>query len=134
MNILIADDEFVSRKKAQKILSQYGKCDVACNGVEAVEAFLRASEEGEPYDVVAMDIQMPEKNGIEALKEIRELEESQNIQLGTGVKIVMLTASNASSSILSSFKEGCESYIVKPFDKKKLIKALKDLGFSEIEA
>ncbi len=134
MRILIADDEFVSRKKAQKILSQYGECDVACNGAEALEAFLHASQEKQPYDAITMDIQMPEKDGIETLKEIRKWEEANDIPIGTGVKIVMLTASNASRAILDSFKEGCESFIVKPFDKKKLITALEDLGFPGIDA
>jgi two-component system chemotaxis response regulator CheY len=131
MKILIADDEFVSRKKAQKILSQYGECDITINGSEALEAFLQAQEENEPYDLVTMDIIMPDMDGIEALKRIREWEESHNIQVGKGVKVVMLTASNASDSVLSSFNEGCEAYIVKPFNKEKLDNALGELGFVE---
>ena len=117
MKILIADDEFVSRKKAHKILSRYGMCDISINGTEALEAFHLAHEEGEPYELVTMDILMPDMDGIEALKRIREWEESQNIYLGNGVKVVMLTASKASDSVLSSFNEGCEAYIVKPFNK-----------------
>jgi len=74
---------------------------------------------------------MPDMDGIEALKRIREWEESRNIQLGKGVKVVMLTASKASDSVLSSFKEGCEAYIVKPFDKEDLAKALSELGLVE---
>lgn len=132
MKILIVDDEFVSRKKAQKILSTYGECDIAFNGEEALEAFRMAHEEGHPYNLVTMDIQMPDMDGIEALKEIRAWEESRDIQLGNGVKVVMLTASMASDSILSSFKEGCESYVVKPFDKVKLAETLSQFGFSEM--
>jgi len=72
---------------------------------------------------------MPDMDGIEALKGIREWEKSQNIQLGKGIKAVMLTASKASDSVLSSFNEGCEVYIVKPFNKETLSKALSELGF-----
>lgn len=93
-----------------------------------MEAFRLAHEEGRPYDLITMDILMPDMDGIEALKGIREWEKSQNIQLGKGVKVVMLTASKASDSVLSSFKEGCEAYIVKPFDKEDLAKALSELG------
>lgn len=128
MRILIVDDEFVSRKKAQKILSQYGECDVAVDGTEAVEAFRLAHEEGNPYDFITMDILMPDMDGIEALKRIRKWEESRNIQLGKGVKVVMLTASKTSDSVLSSFNEGCEAYVVKPFDKEGLTKAMSELG------
>lgn len=131
MRILIVDDEFVSRKKAQKIMAQYGKCDIATNGAEALEAFRLAHDEDKAYDLITMDILMPDMDGIEALKRIREWEKSRNIQLGKGVKVVMVTASKASDSVLSAFNEGCESYLVKPFNKETLSKALCELGFVE---
>ncbi|MBW1766587.1 MAG: response regulator [Deltaproteobacteria bacterium] len=128
IKILIVDDEFVSRKTAQKILSQYGECDSAMNGIEALEAFKLAHEEGRPYDLITMDILMPDMDGIEALTRMREWEESKNIQLGKGVKLVMVTATNTSDSVLSSFNEGCEAYLVKPFNKEDLTKAMSELG------
>ena len=131
MRILIVDDEFVSRKKAQKIMSEYGECDITINGTEALDAFHLAQEEGKPYDLVTMDILMPDMDGIEALKKIREWEESRNIQLGKGVKVMMLTASKASDSVLSSFNEGSEAYIVKPFNEENLAGALNELGLGE---
>jgi len=128
VRILIVDDEFVSRKTAQKILSQYGECDVVTNGPEALEAFHLAHEEGNPYDLITMDILMPDMDGIEALKRIRKWEESRNILLGEGAKVVMLTSSKASDSVLSSFNEGCEAYVVKPFNEKDLTKAMSEFG------
>ncbi|MCP4600937.1 MAG: response regulator [Proteobacteria bacterium] len=130
MKILIVDDEIVSRLKAQKILSGYGECSVAVNGKEAIEAFSLSHKDGEPYDLITMDIEMPDMDGIEALKIIREMEESQNILLGDGAKVVMLTGTSASQSILSSFNKGCEAYIVKPFDKEKINEKLVELGFA----
>jgi len=131
MKILIVDDEFVSRKKAQKIMSQYGECDVAIRGSEALEAFLFAHKEGEPYDLITMDILMPEMDGIEVLKQIRAWEKSRDIHIGEGVKVLMLTATKTSDTVLSSFNEGCEAYIVKPFNKDKLARRLSQLGFLE---
>lgn len=128
LKILIVDDEFVSRKKAQKILSQYGECDIAISGTEALEAFHLAHEEAKPYDFITMDILMPDMDGVDALKGIREWEESHNIQLGNGVKVVMVTASKTSDSVLSSFSEGCEAYVVKPFGKEDLTRAISELG------
>lgn len=81
MRILIVDDE-LSRKKAQRILSQHGQCDIAINGTEALDAFRLAHEEGKPYDLITMDILMPDIDGIEALKGIREWEESRKSQWG----------------------------------------------------
>jgi two-component system chemotaxis response regulator CheY len=128
VRILVVDDKFVSRKTAQKILSQYGECDIAINGTEALEAFRLAHEEDKPYDLITMDIFMPEMDGIEALKRIRKWEESRHILPGKGVKVVMLTATKASDSVLSSFNEGCEAYVVKPFDKENLTKAMSEFG------
>jgi PleD family two-component response regulator len=63
MKFLIVDDEFVSRKKSQKILSQYGECDVALNGLEALNAYVRAHNENDPYNLIFLDIDMPDLNG-----------------------------------------------------------------------
>lgn len=134
MKILIVDDEFVSRKKAQKIMAQYAECNIATNGAEALEAFRLAHDEDKAYDLITMDILMPDMDGIEALKRIREWEESLNIQLGKGVKVVMLAASKASDSVLSAFNEGCESYLVKPFDKEDLTRAMSELGLVDSSA
>lgn len=133
MNILIVDDEFVSRKKMQKIMQKYGHCDAASDGKEAFDAFLLAHKEKSPYDLITMDIEMPEMNGIETLKKIRGWEEKNRIPFGTGVKIVMVTVSTGMQTVHDSFYEGCEAYVVKPFDSAKIEKALVQLGFSPAE-
>ncbi|MCA1987263.1 MAG: response regulator, partial [Desulfovibrio sp.] len=66
MRVLIVEDDFTSRKLMQTILSPYGDCDVAVNGREAVEAFQNALNSAKPYDLVCMDIMMPEMDGQEA--------------------------------------------------------------------
>jgi two-component system chemotaxis response regulator CheY len=130
VKILIVDDEFVSRNKAQKILSQYGECDIAISGNEALEAFQFAHEDGKPYDLITMDIIMPDMDGVEALHWIREYEESANIEPGEAAKVLMLTASKAPDSIWSSFQKGCEAYVTKPFNRQDLVKQLNRLEFS----
>lgn len=132
MKVLIVDDEFVSRKKAQQILSQFAECDVAINGKEAIEAFSLAHNEEQPYDLVTMDIIMPDMDGIQALKEIRAWEEEHGIPLGRGVKILMLTGNKKPEAVLASYAEGCEDYLVKPFNRQKLVQMLNHIGFKQI--
>jgi two-component system, chemotaxis family, chemotaxis protein CheY len=63
MRCLIVEDDFVGRKLMQKYLSDYGECDVAVDGEEAVEAFRQAVENETPYDLICLDIMMPNMNG-----------------------------------------------------------------------
>ncbi len=124
MKILIVDDELVSRKKAEKILSSYGACDTAVNGEEALAAFIKAHKDKAPYDLITLDINMPDISGIEALKLIRSKEKDFNVPSEQSVKIIMITIENKSSSILPSFNEGCEAYITKPFNRENILSLL----------
>ncbi|HBR06758.1 MAG TPA: response regulator, partial [Desulfovibrio sp.] len=63
MNILIAEDDFTSRRLLQNILAPYGESMITVNGEEAVEAFTLALEQGRPFDLVCMDIMMPVMDG-----------------------------------------------------------------------
>ena len=73
MKILLAEDDFVTRKFMASFLSKYGECDVTVDGMEAVDAFMLALEEGEPYDLVCLDIMMPVMDGLQATSAIRNL-------------------------------------------------------------
>ena len=81
MKTLIVEDDFTSRLFLQTFLSRYGECHIAVNGREAVEAFRMAADNGSPYDLICMDIMMPEMDGQEAVKQIRALEEAQALTL-----------------------------------------------------
>ena len=74
MRILIAEDDFASRKVILKFLSVYGECDVTVDGMEAVDAFMMALEEDKPYDLICLDVMMPVMDGYQALKSIRKIE------------------------------------------------------------
>ena len=128
MKILIVEDDFTARKLLQTHLSEYGDCFIAANGQEATEAVKDALNNNEAYDLICLDIMMPEMNGHKALKSIRWLEEKAGLKPGEGAKVIMTTALSDSKDITGAFREGCESYIAKPVRKEKLLAEMEKLG------
>jgi len=128
MKSLVVDDDFFCRRILQTILSGYGETHVAVDGKEALFAFEQAHAEEAPYDVICLDIMMPEMDGQEVLKTIRELEVKKNIFGSDSVKIIMTTALDDKENIKQAFREQCESYLIKPISKSKLLKILTDFG------
>ncbi len=132
MKALVVEDDFVSRKLLQKILSSYGEADVAVNGKEAVEAYKAAKMDGKPYDLICLDIIMPELDGHETLKKVLSLEESKSLTEDSHkVKIIMTTGAKEKEDVLKAFAYGCEAYIQKPFSKDELLSKLHEIGLLE---
>ncbi len=126
MKTLVVDDELTTRLMLKKILSPYGQCDTISNGKEALEAFWLAMKEKSPYDLICLDILMPELNGKTVLKKIREIEKKSNISKDKFVNIFMITSLNDSKTIMDVIvKYKCDSYILKPISKQKVISKLK---------
>ncbi|WXR62199.1 response regulator [Peptostreptococcaceae bacterium AGR-M142] len=128
MRILIVEDEYVSRKFLYKFMQDYGECDVTVNGKEAIEAFIISLEDENPYDLILLDIMMPEIDGMKVLKTIRLMERDRGIIGDERVKIIMTTALNESENVMEAFDEGCEAYAAKPLDTKKLISVMEKLN------
>jgi two-component system, chemotaxis family, chemotaxis protein CheY len=131
MRTLVVEDDFTSRLLLQTFLSRYGECHLAVNGKEAVAAFSAARESGQRYDLVCMDIMMPEMDGQTAVREIRALEESGGTLSTNGAKIIMTTALDDVKSVVHSFESLCDAYLFKPIDTRKLLGQLKDLQLVE---
>ena len=129
LKILVAEDDFACRKILQSFLSDFGECFVVINGLEAVKAFKGALDEGRPYDLICLDVMMPEMDGREALESIRKIEKEHGITGLDSVKVMMTTALSDSASVIGAFREGCEAYIVKPLGKRNLIEEMEKLGF-----
>ncbi len=130
MRILLAEDDFVTRKFMTSFLSKYGNCDVTVDGMEAVDAFLMALEDEEPYDLVCLDIMMPVMDGYQALQGIRNLEKERNIPAEKAAKVIMATALNDESNVKMAFDLGCTIYTGKPIDQERFEMALKKLGIA----
>ena len=128
MRILLAEDDFATRKFMISFLSKYGECDVTVDGMEAVDAFMMALEDDEPYDLVCLDIMMPVMDGYQALVAIRKLEKEKNIPEDKAVKVIMTTALNEERNVKMAFDLGCTIYSGKPIDKARFEQAMKKLG------
>jgi two-component system chemotaxis response regulator CheY len=131
MRSLIAEDDFTSRLLLQKLLAPHGESHVAINGREALEAFDAAERNGQPYDLICLDIMMPEMDGQSVLKAIRASEDDAEVPLGLGVKILMTTALNDAANVMTAFREMCDGYLVKPIDKARLLNYLREFGLIE---
>lgn len=114
-HILLAEDNPVNQKIAQKILKRLGyPVDVAANGLEVLEALERQS-----YDIILMDIQMPMMDGLEATRIIR-----QRLSLRKQPKIIAVTAHALDYSREMCIDAGMDEYIAKPVQKNDLAEVL----------
>ena len=125
LRILLAEDDLSCRLVLQTFLSRHGECQAAVNGTEAVEAFRIAMEQGKPYDLICMDILMPEMNGREAVRHIRAMEEARGILSTLGAKIIMTTTVEDVKEVILCYQELCDAYLMKPIDLTELIGQMK---------
>jgi CheY-like chemotaxis protein/HPt (histidine-containing phosphotransfer) domain-containing protein len=116
LRILLAEDNAMNQKVALRLLEQLGyRADVASNGREAIEALER-----QPYDVVLMDVQMPELDGLDATRQICE-----RWPEGTRPHIVAMTANALPEDREACFAAGMNDYVAKPIRAEELVAALK---------
>jgi CheY-like chemotaxis protein len=114
LRILLAEDNQVNQKLALRILEQMGyRADIASNGIEAVESIERQT-----YDVILMDVQMPEMDGLDATRNIRKL------QAVTQPHIIAMTANAMEGDREMCLAAGMDDYVSKPIRVNELVEAL----------
>ncbi len=120
LSILLAEDNPINRKLAVKMLENMGHTvKTAFNGREAVEAF-----ESQHFDLILMDIQMPDMDGIQATSIIREKEKL----LGTKIPIIAMTAHALAGDRERFLAAGMDGYVSKPITAKELYEAVEKSG------
>lgn len=131
MKSLIVDDEIVNRKKLKYFLTAFGECEMVESGKLAVAAFKEALEKTEPFDLVTLDIMMPEMDGLTALQELRKVEKQHWVDTDNIIPpaiIIMVTSHSDKGLVIGAAKAGSDGYIVKPYDKDVIRNKLKELG------
>ena len=128
MKTLIVEDEFTSRALLREILKRFGVPQIAMNGREGVEAVRTALEAGAPFDLICLDIMMPEMDGQEALRRIRTLETQAGIDAEKRAKVIMTTALADKANVLEAIQAQCDYFLVKPIDGRVLLDELRRFG------
>ncbi len=123
---LIVDDDKMCSYVAESIMKKYGPADMASSGLEAISKFEDAFGH-KPYSIIILDIMMPEVDGQQVMKKVREIEFKHGVVKGNRVKIIMLSAIEDKRTILSSFQGGCEAYLTKPLVAKVLDETVKEV-------
>ena len=130
LRMLIVEDDYLSQHLLLSFVAEYGSCDLADDGRKAVRAVEASYESDKPYDLIFMDIRLPELDGLDAIGEIRALEASHGDPACASLKILMTTAMNDPHFVIEAFKKQCDGYITKPFSKPMLEKEIKKLGLA----
>ncbi|MDN3582962.1 hybrid sensor histidine kinase/response regulator [Mucilaginibacter flavus] len=117
LHILIAEDNLINQKVARQILQKMGyQADIAVNGLEALEAAI-----AKPYDIILMDVQMPEMDGLEATRQIRKTLALQPV-------IIAMTANAMVEDKEACLQAGMNDYLSKPMKIAEIVSVLEKYG------
>jgi len=111
-------------------LNPFGEVDIAVNGNKAIIAIKKALENNKPYELIFLDIIIPELDGITTLKKIRQLETQHGVNDYAKSKVIMISANIDKDIILKAARAGCTSYMIKPIDKTRLYNEIRKHGFN----
>ena len=126
MRALIVEDEPLTCLVVKHYLLKNWTCDMALNGREGVDSFIRACESGLPYDLVCLDVVMPVMNGFDALKAMRNFETIHMFKKRG--KILMLSGLSEPTDILRAHMSGSDGYLPKPIYMPLFVYELRRLG------
>lgn len=126
LKILVGEDDRINQIVVEKLLNLQGhRVEIAEDGIECIKKY-----EADSYDLVIMDIQMPNMNGIDATKKIRELQTLQNRH----IPIIALTAYALKEDRQKMIEEGFDDYLAKPIDIKLFFEIIMKHGKLDMES
>jgi two-component system chemotaxis response regulator CheY len=119
MKILIVEDDKNSMKLMLHFFDRFGICDTASDGIEAIAAIMAASKHSQRYDLIILDIMMPNMDGIETLKSIRAYEQQIGVPQDQYLKAIMVSALSGDTVLTEAYQHGCIAFMRKPIDFKR---------------
>jgi two-component system chemotaxis response regulator CheY len=127
MKALIVEDDFTSRGLIEMMFKKIGGVQIAVKRGDGGVGIKCASDAGEPYDVMCLDIMIPELDGHEVLRVIRMLEARSGVPESSGIKIIVTTAQRDVENVKKAIQGKCDGYLLKPIDKPGLLDKLRTL-------
>lgn len=131
MRTLVIEDDTTNQRLMEAYLAPLGECVLTSGGIEGVSRFTEALQTGRPFDLVCIDIMMPDMDGVTALRKIRETESEAGRYGSEEAKILMVTAVADREIVVEAFKQGCEGYIIKPIQREELYHHIRNFGLEE---
>ena len=124
MKSLIIDNDPTDRNLLKDIMTDFGKCQMVTSGKIAIALVKKALKSSTYFNVIALNPDLPDRDGIEILLDIRSAEEEAEFQ-NTKRSLIFMVASHWSKDrAVVAFSAGCDDYILKPLDKEKVVKFL----------
>ena len=134
MRTLIVEDVHFLALILQRILEPYSQCEFAYNGNMALEKYTRSVIEGDPYNLICLDLLLPETDGFEVLKSVRQFEDDFNIKKKDRTRIIVISTFHDHKTVRKARLAGCDGYVAKPFRKDTVLSALEKLNLIKYSA
>jgi CheY-like chemotaxis protein len=126
--VLVAEDDAENRKIVLDALKNIAECSAAATGQEALDLYQKSRKTKAPFDFALLDVTMPQVDGFEVLKAIRQEEERSN-QRKRETLVIMITAYR--DSLMEKYNMGWDDFITKPVEASHLIDHMKNLLLSK---
>lgn len=131
MRILLIDDDPVALATLELLLKKnVGPCDTASSGINATECLVKAIGDNQPYDLITIDIELPDITGLDLLTRFCQLEQKNGI---TPAKKIIITAHSKLDYVIKS-RDKCDAFLVKPIRKAALLEKINELWPPEKQA
>ncbi len=128
MRILILEDDTTTQELLKSLLEPCSDLTIADNTMDAIDAFAESLTSFFYYNVVLIDIGLPDIDGVKALQILRKFEKVKAINTSNKTKIVIMTATADEQKVKEALKNGCNGFIIKPITKESLNKKLLPFG------
>lgn len=120
--VLVADDVQANRELLVELLRDQGECTCAANGLEAWVAYMAARQNNAPFDVILLDIVMPEMDGLTFLAQLREFEDKNGVDENTRIPVIVMSAFQHPQLI--DFDLQKDDFMLKPINGLKLLEII----------